>query len=148
MFSYSRLGGCALFLLFAILSGCSKKKTGSHDKNPAEDRLLRLGKAYIQASFRLERAPKDFAEIKQDIQGDVPDDFLRSPGDGEEFVIMWGVAFHTMAPTSGDLLTVGGYEKRGAGGSRYVLRFPLKVSKMTDAELKLANFPPGFGPPQ
>ena len=52
----------------------------------------------VQASHRLERAPKSFEEIKPDLDGPVSDDLLRSPNDGEPFVILWGVDFVRLPP--------------------------------------------------
>lgn len=73
---------------------------------------------------------------------------LRSANDGEPFVILWGVDCNKLSSERKDPFTVAAYEKRGANGTRYVLRFPLSVVAMTDAEFQRAVFPPGHEPPR
>jgi hypothetical protein len=125
--------------------GCSHKAV-DQPQSPTEERLYIFGKAYLQASAQLGRGPKNVAEIKNYLPGNAPSDLLRSPNDGEEFVILWGVDFNKLPPGQ-DPFYVGAYEKNGVGGKRYVLRFPIGVVSMTDAELKAAVFPPGRSPP-
>jgi hypothetical protein len=141
-----RLGPWRSFFALLLLAGCSGKPA-DYQRAPAEDRLYRIGKAYVQASHRLGRAPNSFEEIKANVEGDAGDDLLRSPRDGDKFVILWGVDYVKLPPGRDDPFTVGGYEKRGADGARYVLRFPLSVVKMSDEEFKKAVFPPGHKHP-
>lgn len=130
-------------IAFAI--GCSGKPA-DRKLSETEDRLYTFGKAYIQASAVLKRGPKEFSEIKSYLPANAPSDLLRSPNDGEEFVILWGVDFNKL-PVGSDPYYIGAYEKNGKNGKRYVLRFPIGVLSMTDAELKSAGFPPGHKPP-
>jgi len=134
-------------LVFGTAPGCSRSSSTAPSLSPAEDRLYTIGKAYIQANSKLGRGAKNFAEIKSFLPSDAPDDLLRSPNDGEEFVILWGVDFNKLPPGA-DPYYVGAYEKTGTGGKRYVLRFPIGVASMTDAELRAAVFPPGHSPPR
>jgi hypothetical protein len=127
--------------------GCSNKGA-DRQLDATEERLLKVGQAYIKANYRLQRAPKNADEIKANWEGEFSDDVLRSPNDGEPFVILWGVDFATLPPGPKDPFTVGGYEKTGTGGKRYVLRFPIQVVPMTDDELRQAVFPPGHKAPQ
>jgi hypothetical protein len=138
-----------LAVLLAPLSlvGCSPKVVNT-PRTPAEVRLEKIGAAYARASHRLNRAPRNVEEIKPDLEDkDGLDDLLRSPGDGEPFVILWGVDFVKLPPNPKDPFTVAGYEQRGVGGKRCVLRFPLGVVQMSDEELRKAVFPPGYNPP-
>ena len=136
-------------LVFAslTLSGCLHSG-GEHALTPAEDRLVTIAHAYINAANHLGRAPKDVAEIRPYFDDGGADDVTRSPNDGEEFVILWGVDYNKLPPRREDPFTVAAYEKRGAGGKRYVLRIPTQVVLMTDEELAKAVFPPGFQPPR
>jgi hypothetical protein len=138
----------ALFaaLSAAVVVGCANKAVDV-SVSPTEERLYTFGKAYIQASGQLGRGPKSLAEVKPFLPPDAPADLLRSPGDGEEFVVLWGVDFNKLPPGP-DPFYVGAYEKIGSGGKRYVLRFPIGVVSMTDAELHSAVFPLGFKPPR
>jgi hypothetical protein len=135
-----------LLLGTLALAGCSGGRI-DNPLTPTEERLYRIGKAYIQACHRLGRAPREAGEIRPCVEGDVPDDWLRSPGDGAEFVILWGVDYARLPPARDDPLTVGAYEKAGTAGRRHVLRFPLGVALLTDEELRKAVFPPGHKPP-
>jgi hypothetical protein len=134
-------------LLFFTVVGCSSKHTNQQPLSETEERLYTIGKAYIQASAQLNRGPKTISEIKSFLPADAPGDLLRSPNDGEEFVILWGVDFNKLPPVDADPFYIGAYEKTGKSGKRYVLRFPIGVVSMTDEEFKAAKFPPGHKPP-
>ena len=75
-----------------------------------------------------------------------PADILKSPNDGEEYVIVWGVNFRELGIKRGNVDVVIAYEKRGREGKRYVLKPPTQVIEMTDTEFKAASFPPGHTP--
>jgi hypothetical protein len=117
-----------------------------HKLTPTEDRLLKIAMAYTNATNHLKRAPNGIAEIQPYFDGDV-NDITRSPNDGEEFVILWGVDFNKLPPHREDPFTVAAYEKNGSKGSRFVLRIPTQIKLMTDEELAKAVFPPGHHPP-
>jgi hypothetical protein len=125
--------------------GCAGK-AANQQRDPTEERLYIIGKAYGQANQRLGRPPKTFEELKPNLEPDAPADLLRSPRDGEPFVILWGLPYSHIAPGR-DPFTVAAYEKNGVSGVRHVLRFPLQVLEMTDDQLSKAAFPPGHRPP-
>ena len=135
-----------LALALLAFSGCSH---GGDERPlaPAEDRLVKIAYAYNNATMQLKRAPKELAEIRPYFEG-AADEITRSPNDGEEFVILWGVEYNKLPPGREDPFTVAAYEKRGVGGKRYVLRIPTQVLLMSDEELAKAVFPPGYQPPQ
>jgi hypothetical protein len=140
--------GFALLVGPLTLVGCSSPREINHPRTPTEARLYAIGKAYSRASFRLNRAPINFEEIKPDLEEkDVTDDFLLSPNDGEPFVIFWGVEFHKLPPGREDPFVVAAFERRGTRGQRYVLRFPISVVRMSEEKFSKANFPPGQKPP-
>jgi hypothetical protein len=128
------------------LAGCGGQSV-EQPPNPTEDRLLKIGDAYLKAAGRLKRPPRTFEEIKPGLEGAVAADFLRSPNDGEPFAIIWGVNYNTLPPGGSDPFTVAAYEKNGVGGKRYVLRFPKSVVSLTDEEFRKAVFPPGHKAP-
>jgi hypothetical protein len=127
------------------LIGCSRN--ADRTLNAGEERLLTISNAYLRAADKLGRAPKGFEEIKPYLDGKDSEEILVSPNDGENFVIIWGVDYHRLPPPKENPFTVGGYEKTGKGGKRYVLRYPRSVVLMTDEELRKAAFPPGHKPP-
>jgi hypothetical protein len=134
-------------VLIAIgLTGCKGGRATS--RNPTEERLYKIGKAYNDTCFRLQRPPENLEDIKPDIPGGFSDEVLISPNDGEKFVILWGVDFPTLPPASRqEPFTVAGYESKGVNGTRYVLRFPLSIAKLNDEDFHKAVFPPGHRPP-
>jgi hypothetical protein len=136
-----------LVLALLTVSGCLHGG-GEHTLTLAEDRLVKIAMAYTNATNHLRHAPKGLAEIRPYFEGGAADEIIRSPDDGEEFVILWGVDYNKLPPRREDPFTVAAYEKRGTGGKRYVLRIPTQVVLMTDKELADAVFPPGYQPPQ
>jgi hypothetical protein len=139
---------CFPILLAALsLAGCFSRKVVNRPTTPTEDRLYKIGKAYQRASSRLNRAPVDFEELQPDLEPGDSEDLLRSPNDGEPFVILWGVDYRTLPPNPKSPHTVAAYEQRGTNGKRYVLRFPLEVAHLSNEELGKAVFPPGHSPP-
>jgi hypothetical protein len=126
--------------------GCSRGG-GVTTLPPTADRLLALGNAYRNAVQRLGHPPKDFQELQPSLEGNASEEFLRSPTDGDPFVVMWGVDYDKLPPGRPTPFFVAAYEKKGAGGARYVLHFPLGVRVMSDEQLKKAPFPPGYAPP-
>src|SRR4051812_3531509 len=111
------LSWVALLFAFLGMAGCQKAIPG---RNPTQERLYKIGKAYIQTCYQLERGPESFAEIQPNIEGAESENMLVSPNDGEPFVILWGVDFARLPPGASDPFTVGGYEKKGVDGIRYV----------------------------
>jgi hypothetical protein len=137
----------AWVLILLAAAGCSRGDVAT-TRGPAEERLLALGTAYQNAARRLGHPPKDFQELKPSLEGDASEDFLRSPNDGEPFVVIWGVDFDKLPQSPAhNSYVVAIYEKKGAGGKRCVLRFPLSTCRLTHDQWKKAVFPPGYTPP-
>ena len=136
----------AWVLCLLVAAGCSR---GGPVSNPdaTEQRLAQIGNAYRNATTRLGHPPKDFKELQPSLEGNPTEDFLRSPGDGEKFVVIWGVDYDRLPPSQDDPYVVAAYEKKGVGGKRCVLRFPLGTMEMTEEQWKKVVFPPGYTPP-
>jgi hypothetical protein len=136
-----------LLLLVGImgLAGCGQG--GGRERNPTEERLYKIGKAYVKSCHALSRGPVSFGEIKNSIEGEVPEDLLDSPNDGKPFVILWGVDVTQLRFSRENPFYVLAYEKTGADGVRYVLRYPIGLARLTDEELQKAAFPPGHKSP-
>jgi hypothetical protein len=140
-----KFGRTILALAILAVGGCHR---GSEQVlAPTESRLVNLAAAYTNAASHLKRAPKSMAEIQPylEVGGE---DIARSPNDGEKFVVLWGIDYAKLPPRRENPYTVMAYEKNGAGGKRFVLRYPTRVALMTDAELSQAEFPPGHHPPK
>jgi hypothetical protein len=126
--------------------GCGRQRPAEEPLTPTRANLIKIGASYTNATFSLNHPPANRAEflkfVKQ--QGN-PDDVLRSPGDKEDFVIVYGVDLRNLKAT-GDDVPILAYEKRGTDGKRHVLRGRSEVLLMTENELKAAAFPPGYTP--
>jgi len=70
-------------------------------------------------------------------QGD-PETLLKSPVDGQPYVVLWGVNWPTI-PIKEMPPPIVAYEKAGKGGTRYVYTV-MGVMPMTDEEFARAQF--------
>jgi hypothetical protein len=131
---------------------------------PASTQLWKINGAYIRATMVNDSPPQSKADLlpfllnpkgpnADDTETDKaeekpnPEDFFKSFGDGEEFVILWGVDCRNYDLSGNQTGSpVIAYEKYGVDGTRYVLQFR-KVSKATNEELANLPFPPGFKAP-
>ncbi len=110
-----------------------------------EAHLQNLKTAYTEAHLRMNRPPRNLNDLKPFLketlgdEGPSPDTVLRSPNDGQEFVIYWGV--WTIEDDSPGPVSVVAHEKNGIDGKRYVLTSDGKVTQMTDQELASAKSP-------
>lgn len=143
---------CCFVLLaaLALLSGCGSSQPVVFEEDTSRQNLQRIGVAYAQVSATLGRPPQDIQELRAAVQ-EGPDqppaaDILRSPNDGEDYVVVLNVDFRQLAAARGNVDVVLAYEKHGKGGRRYVLKPPSHVLVMSDEEFKAASFPPGHQP--
>src|SRR5262245_13667664 len=144
-------GGTSLIIVGAMilsaLIGCSSKPV-----QPVEDpgliRLRTVGLAYRIFFFHYSRPPRSEHDLRRTftelgVQGaerDV-DEQLRSPRDGQPYVVIYGV------PLDSDLrATILAYEKDGSGGTRYVFTQSGDMKQLTDAEFARADFAKGHKP--
>jgi hypothetical protein len=126
-------------LVLAISGGCSKSAV--KEVPLTYQHLKLLSRAYILATDDLGHPPTNrdelFPYVKK--QGD-PEKILRSSDDNEEFVILYGVDYHTQPPP----VTI--YEKKGNGGKRHVVRVR-DIYQMSGEDFKKAPFPEGHKAP-
>lgn len=97
--------------------------------------LKAISTAYLTATDDLGHPPRNMEELTPFLKraGD-PEKMLRSPNDGEPYVILWDIDYHiTPVP-------VMIHEKTGKGGVRYVVR-GRDIYRMTEQEFKSAPFP-------
>ena len=130
---------CCLPAVFA--AGCS----GSGPKTEeAELNLRRIVQAYQLASEPHGNPPRDLESITRFFKelGDPrePDKILRSPRDGQPYVILFGAKLEW-----GDG-TILAYERDGKDGARYVATLSRDVKILNDAEFAQAQFVGGHKP--
>jgi hypothetical protein len=150
--TYARWLFCVtcVILTLAATHGCSPSAPATADADTSSENLKRIGAAYMQVATKLRRPPRgarDLAEaIKSGPNQPNPADILHSPSDNEDYVIVWGVDFRSLAIARGNVDVVLAYEKLGKNGKRHVLKPPAQIIVMTDEEFKKAEFPPGHKP--
>lgn len=127
--------------------GCSSKPS-QPDEDPGLVRLRTVGLAYRIHFFHYNRPPRSEHDLRRTftelgVQGaerDV-DEQLRSPRDGQPYVVIYGV------PLDSDMrATLLAYEKLGADGSRYVFTQSGDMKLLTNAEFASADFAKGHKP--
>jgi hypothetical protein len=109
---------------------------------PVIENLRAVRDGYFEARRALDRPPRSKEELVPYLKkfGD-PSQLLRSPDDGEEFVIVYGTD-----PLATDSLTyVWAYERFGSGGSRWIIR-ERHVQRVPNEKLATFPFPPGHKP--
>jgi hypothetical protein len=129
-----------MLVSLAILAGavgCNSGVTTPPMKESTRN-LKVIDIAYKKAMKENGKPPQSLAEIMPFLKEEgEPADFLRSPEDGQEYVIHWG-----MDPNVNPFQVLA-YEKEGKNGKRYVL-WGKAVFFMRDEEFKEAPFPPGY----
>jgi hypothetical protein len=126
------------------LAGCSSKPPPKQE-DPVEIYLRRIVQAYDVAEYRLGRFPRTEDELKRFLPEtgatEAPEQLLRSPRDGQPYVIVYGAA---LDPNGyGTILA---YEKVGVEGQRYVITVSRDVKVMAEAEFARADFARGHKP--
>jgi hypothetical protein len=109
--------------------------------------LRKIVQAFDAAEYKLRRAPKNEEELKRfftdaGATGD-PEQYLRSPRDGQPYVIIYGTA---LDPDGRSIILA--HEKDGAEGKRYVITLSRDVKLLTADEFAKAEFAGGKKPPK
>ena len=129
-----------LFLFFTCLIGCGEEKPTMLIEDPTHLALEKIGNAYIRA----EKPPQNINELLTVMKMcNFPKELLKSPNDGQEFVIVYGVNLRMLKAT-GNQVPIVAFEKMGKDGKRYVLRGQSSVSQLSDSELQTSKFPDGY----
>jgi hypothetical protein len=170
LFSIPIFGGLVLGM---VMVGCSKQGGTAGKTDEVRTNLRQIYRAYQMAESELRHPPKDEAELKPflDKAGGSADS-LRSPGDGEPFVIIWGVELSATGDPSGaggrkskpkafapsategkpdpnepPSIPILAYEAKGTGGSRHVLLQSLgTVMVLKEDIFQKAKFAKGHKP--
>lgn len=133
-------------VLGAALAGCSSPPPPKQEE-PAIVNLRKLVQAYDIAEYRLRHPPRNEEELVRffgevDLKGP-PEKVLRSPRDGQPYVILYGARLDP-----GAMGTILGYEKEGSEGKRYVIMLSRDVKLMSNEEFATAEFARGQNLPQ
>ena len=133
--------GIALLASVAAV-GCGGPTTEVAPVNRSYHNLKLLGGAYIAATNKLSRPPKNADELLPFItyKGEGGPKAILHTAEGEDYTILWG-----SPPSDGAKGFVIAYEPHETGGQRYVL-VGRDVFHMNDEAFKKAPFPPGKAP--
>ena len=127
-------------LLVLYSSGCKSNRPEKATLESSRN-LAAIRDAYFKAIDKQRRPPASREEILADVKdaGD-PDEILRSPLDGQDYVILWGTD-----PRANPVPVVA-YERLGKDGWRYVLRGHV-VFFLNEEEFRKLPFPQGHTAP-
>jgi hypothetical protein len=128
--------GFIAIALAICLAGCTSKPGASSAALAEKANLSTIGRAYHTATEKLGHPPANVEQLRPFLHelGD-PAEILRSPRDGEPYVIIYGFDIRKpfdMPPP------IWAHERRGAHGKRYVITV-MGVNLMTDDEFATAN---------
>jgi hypothetical protein len=125
-------------LVSVAAGGCSGRGAPGGSSKDTEN-LTSIRKAYMAATTRLGRPPKNLDELKPSLaaEGNV-EELLISPNDGLPYVIIYGAdpRKHVMA-----------YEQKGADGVRMVVDQTLLPKRLSADQFDALSFPPGYKKP-
>ncbi len=131
-----------LFLAISSLAGCGDSpRVVETDVPEAQSRLMAINLAYMRFLEQQGRPPSNEQELRSQFSEGNPDEILRSPRDGQPFVICYGVNIFGDLPWAKSTPVLA-YEQQG-DGSRWVLSIPGGVFELDEAEFQKASFPPG-----
>jgi hypothetical protein len=149
---FAAIAGVVCLLVSLRAFGC-RVATKFPELPAAHLRLNALTRAYFKATESLQHAPnrEEFLQFlttqPEYLAGfDSAADMLRSPTDGEEFVIHWGIDFVDWAGHHPSTVPVFAYEKQGKEGKRLVSQLR-HVKQVSDDELRKMTFPPPYTAP-
>lgn len=136
----ARTRGIAFVLgVAALVGGCNRPTIKEAAKS--SQNLILLQHAYSKAIQELKRPPDNAKELAPFlVEPGAIDEILRSPDDGEPYVVHWGVD-----PRAGEAVVLA-YEKNGKNGRRFVL-WGHVVQRLNDEEFKTTRFPARYPPP-
>jgi hypothetical protein len=144
------LSGVFTWLAVCLVGGgCGSPEPVKKEADVSYQHLTAIKRAYIKATEELGRPPESAKDILPYINyaGGAKEELLRSPEDGQEYKILWGVDVRElMQPDDQGQYPVLAYEQQGKDGRRYVLAIKT-ITQMTDEQLKKAPFPPGHQNP-
>jgi hypothetical protein len=142
---------CAIRLLVLVpaccLLGCGPSGARPDPSDATRQNLEAIGNAYLRSTTQHNHPPTGREELAEAIRlSGQSEDVLRSPNDGEEFVLVWNVELRRLK-AYGNSVPILAYEKQGKNGRRYVLRGRADVVLLSDSQLRASVFPPGVSAP-
>lgn len=129
-----RFSGC--ILVACLLLGCSANPPAVPPISEA-DNLSHIDRAYHAALQKLNRPPANLEQLRPFLaEFGNPDEILKSPRDGESYVIIYGIDLRKPFPMPPP---VWAHEKTGLNGKRWCMT-ALGPIQMTDAQFAQTTF--------
>jgi hypothetical protein len=139
------IAGCALFV--ATLLGCGEK-VHVVPMTASEENLRNLVLAYMEASGRLNRPPKNAEDLKlvyKDLNSS--EKVLVSPSDGEPYVVIWNVDVSRGGPGPYQgMWAILAYERKAKGGGRVVVDTRGRPMTVPEEDFSKLTFAGGHKP--
>lgn len=142
-----------VFILLSLgfaAAGCGSSRPIAGGVDVSRQNLQKIGAAYVKATTQLKRPPEKSDDLLPFLTSDTrpgdPLSVLRSPNDGENYVIVWGVDVRKLVMNRNKTRVIIAYEKWGKEGVRYVLKAPNHVVALSEEQFTKASFPPGHRP--
>jgi hypothetical protein len=133
-------------LALAALSGCGGGPQPMPAESGAAAHLRQIANAYDSVVMRGGRPPRSMEDLRPVLQamvpGKDPDEYFRSPNDGEPYVIVWGIRLDRIDDADGVLA----HEKKGRDGKRFVITLSRFTKELSDAEFSQIHYPRPSGP--
>jgi hypothetical protein len=122
-------------LISLSVAGCTRTTLPAVKQQDTAN-LTTISLAYNRATDKLGRPPKDLEELRPHLKdlGD-PDAILRSPHDGQPYVILFGRDIRKIDVMPPPIIA---YEQQGANGIRYVLN-AMGIQPMTEEQFQKAD---------
>jgi hypothetical protein len=133
-----------LWGLLAV-SGCSGH-VKHEERDTSQENLTKIYQAYSMAVQTTKRPPQSEEDMRALLKqgGGDPDVLLRSPRDGQPYVIIWGVRLDALdIASTEESPVVLAHEQTGVSGKRYVLRVEGSNELLTEDQFAKARFPKG-----
>lgn len=123
------------------LTGCGPAVI-EHKATPSADHLSKVKDAFDNFMAKNGKLPKSTKDLEPFLKpmGD-PAELLKSPADGQPFVILWGVNFNEATPGDDKQAPVSRiyiHEKDGVGGVRHVVFASGVITKLTQDQFDQA----------
>jgi hypothetical protein len=132
-----------LFVVLGIMAAIGCDGGTRVNKPPDESNLRGIVRVYGIATRDLGRPPKSMDELTAIYAQADPDPskYVRSPRDGEELVVVWGLDLERQPA---DMVVA--YERKGADGKRMVVTADNIVRDVTNDEFAKLKFPKDYKP--
>jgi len=132
-----------LFLLALCLGCVGGPKVVEEELPETKARLMAIQAAYSACTDEYRRPPRNKSELLRFLKSDDADEALKSPRDGQPFVICYGFDLYQADWAAAGKLGIVIYEKQGSNGTRWTVAVPGFIDELEEQQFLQSSFPPG-----